>query len=124
MHAMKDFHRGVDLLIDQSTLVHTPYRQRHLHINQAMERAVRKQMDKNSMICIPYDSFVHLCDDASIQHHDSPFFFTFKDRTDPNDAGRLIIDYKQSGINSATSNPNFVMANTKTHLLSVFLRKH
>ena len=103
MEAMKHVYKGIELIIDPDLLVPNNYRPRPKNLDLAMERAVRKQIDKGTMIALPQALFEELCQRQSIPYHDSPNFFVAKDCTDPDDAGRLIIDFKKSHINNPTS---------------------
>ena len=103
MEAMQHVHKGIELIIDPNLLVSNNRRPRPKNLDLAMERAVRKQIDKGTMIALPQALFEELCQQQSIPYHDSSNFFVAKDRTDPDDAGRLIIDFKKSHINNPTS---------------------
>lgn len=100
---MGNIHHGIKLHIDPTALIAVQHQSRELGINLAIERSVRKQVDKGHAVALPLSTFDDQCAKEHLHSHISSSFFVAKDRTDPNDAGRHIIDLTASGINSLES---------------------
>ena len=100
---MGEVHKGIKLRIDQDSLVNVHPPSRDPGFNLAAERSIRKQMDKNLTVVVTDEQFNPLCVNENLQQHNSNLFMVEKDRTDPQDAGRFIVDFSASGINSDES---------------------
>ena len=100
---MGDICHGIKLHIDSTALIEVQQQSKDPGINLAIERSVRKQINKGHAIALPLSTFKDQCDKEHLRSHYSNSFFVAKDRTDPDDAGRHIIDLTASGINSLQS---------------------
>ena len=103
LEAMRSFHKGIPILIDPSTLVPPSFRPRDVGLDLSAERAITKQVRLNTMVVLFHDDFVALCEKDFIRKHLSDNFGVRKDRKDPKDIGRFIINFKKSGVNSPAS---------------------
>ena len=103
LHDMQYVYQGIDVHTHPPSLIDVGMPSDKIPFNRAIERALRKLVEKGSMVVIPVDVFEQLCHDEGLPFHYSLAFFVAKDRTDIDDAGRLVIDFTASGINSKYS---------------------
>lgn len=103
LHDMQFVYQGIDVHTHPPSLINVGMPSDNVALNRAIERAVRKWVEKGSMVVLPVDVFEQLCREEGLPFHYSLAFFVAKDRTDIDDAGRLVIDFTASGINSKYS---------------------
>ena len=101
--AMETVHLGIGLHIDPNALIDVGTASNDIGFNAAVERAVKISMDKGTMVTLRKDVFDNLCVEESLRKHYNKKFFVAKERGAIDDAGRLIIDFTASGINSLYS---------------------
>ena len=99
LHHMRSISAGIRILHNPEELVMASTHPREKKFEMATERAVRKLVDKGTMVVITLEAFEALCMLEQLPFLYNENFFVAKTKGDPDDSGRLIVNFSKSFLN-------------------------